>query len=158
MKKEKYEILLKVIDRWKIDIQTGTITTRKGISKVMDKNGYLSVSTTYKGKKYYFKHHQVIIVKAGLNPVGKTINHINGIKTDNSIDNLEIVTHKDNMMHAFKTGLKVPYNKIPEETVQLILDKYDGIYGSQTRLAKELGLHPETVRRTIKRNKKKVLV
>lgn len=33
------------------------------------------------------------------------INHINGNRQDNSIENLEWCTHQENMIHAFKTGL-----------------------------------------------------
>ena len=33
------------------------------------------------------------------------INHKNGIKTDNQLANLEWVTHSENMIHAYRTGL-----------------------------------------------------
>lgn len=38
------------------------------------------------------------------------INHINGIKDDNRLCNLEYVTHSENLLHAYKTGLQFALN------------------------------------------------
>lgn len=60
-------------------------------------------------KNTHLKSHglHIAIAKAFIpNPQNKPcINHINGIKTDNRIDNLEWCTVQENTMHAYLTGL-----------------------------------------------------
>ena len=40
----------------------------------------------------------------GTRPEGMVVNHKNGVKTDNRLENLEYITSRENTIHAFKMG------------------------------------------------------
>lgn len=83
-------------------------STRKNILKsTIDKNGYCSVNIkTVGGKGKNLLVHS-LVAKAFLpNPTGKVqVNHLDGVKTNNALDNLEWVTPSENIKHAYATGL-----------------------------------------------------
>lgn len=54
--------------------------------------------------KEYFVHRLVALTFLG-ESIGKQVNHINGNKHDNRLENLEWVTPKQNYAHAIRTGL-----------------------------------------------------
>ena len=72
-------------------------------------DGYRFVKL-YKNKKpSNFRVHRIIATKFIPNPEGKKyINHKNGVKWDNRIENLEWCTFKENIQHAFDSGLNTP--------------------------------------------------
>ena len=72
------------------------------------KRGYPVVSLRANGKMYLRTVHTIFARAFIPNPENKPyINHINGIKTDYSIENLEWVTSRENCIHARITGLHV---------------------------------------------------
>lgn len=76
-----------------------------------DQKGYLRVRLSVNGDMRPFKVHRVVAICFIENPYNKReVNHINGIKDQNNVSNLEWVTSSENAKHAHLTGL----NKISD--------------------------------------------
>lgn len=70
-------------------------------------DGYPQVQLNFEGKYKMQRVHRLIAAAFIPNPENKPyVNHKNGIKTDNRIENLEWCTGSENQLHAFRTGLR----------------------------------------------------
>ncbi len=76
------------------------------------------------GKRKRFSIHRIVSIAFISNPFNKrTVNHINGIKTDNRVENLEWATYQENQRHAWEMGFYDNLiNKRKKKIVMLALD------------------------------------
>lgn len=102
-------------------------------------NGYLRVCLTkgINGNRKYVRVHRLLAEAFIPNPEHKPfINHKDGNRLNNSVDNLEWVTQKENIHHAIKMGT-FKIIKPDKRTAQFTLDgKLVCVYKSATEAAK----------------------
>lgn len=103
---KNYEGLYWINKKGQILTKNWKNTGREAILKpAKDKKGYLRFGLQKNGKLYTEKAHRLVAIQYLDNPLHKTqVNHINGIKDDNRLENLEWVTCHENVIHGIKIG------------------------------------------------------
>jgi hypothetical protein len=72
----------------------------------INQSGYVCARIRINGGFKNIKVHRLVCIAFLENPLNKPhVNHKNGIKTDNRLENLEWVTPLENNTHALETGL-----------------------------------------------------
>jgi hypothetical protein len=108
--------------------------TNRKLKAVVNAFGYFQVDLCNKGKNKVLRVHRLIAQAFIPNPENKPqVNHINGIKTDNTLENLEWNTAKENIRHAFKTGLNKKYY-----FGKVVLDMQTGIFYKNAKEASQI--------------------
>lgn len=84
----------------------------KGIKLKKGRSEYLLVTLSKNGKSVIFYIHRGVAESFLTRKDGLIVNHKNGIKTDNRVENLEWVTHSENHLHAIRANLrKAPFGE-----------------------------------------------
>ena len=127
--------IIKGFEGYSID-ENGNIYTNKtnrNLKQSINKSGY-NVVGLYKNKTNKTVYvHRIVAENYLPNPENKPqVNHINGIKTDNRLQNLEWATCSENTKHSFKIGLS-NHSKLNLENrrlarIKLVLDLQTGIF------------------------------
>lgn len=131
----------------------------KRIFAKVKENGYLFVQLYLNGKATNYHIHRLVAEHFHDNPnCLSDVNHIDGNKENNCFRNLEWVSHSENLIHAYSTGLKRSgeehrQSKLSSADVLFIRQNYkpfDALFGAKP-LADRFGVGRSTVS-TIARN------
>lgn len=134
------EVWIDINDNYKVSNLGNIKSVRRNkiLKPGLRKDGYLVVNISgYKHKRNWKIHQLVAMHFINNKNEYKSINHINGIKTDNRAENLEWCSQSHNLKHAFKTGLRCPVVNIEGKNgfAKKVIDIKTGIiYDSITQV------------------------
>jgi uncharacterized protein YicC (UPF0701 family) len=135
------------------------------VLKQQIKRGYATVNLYNNGKMKTFSVHRLVAEAFLDNPNNlENVNHKNGIKLDNNVENLEWMSGKDNTRHAFENNLGgfrdralkqlEKINSRHYSKIELIKNDVSFTFANTQEVADFLGVKRASVADAIKHNKK----
>lgn len=127
-------------------------------------NGYYGYHLSENGKLHRTSVHRLLAKHFIPNPENKPcVNHIDGNRVNNSLENLEWVTYKENTHHAIKAGRinmsgeNNPQARLTDIEVSEMRDLYKHKIYNQSELAKLYGTSSATANRIVLNKTRKVV-
>ncbi|MDV3508982.1 endonuclease [Elizabethkingia anophelis] len=121
------------------------------ITQYKHKKGYLRVSLKLKTERIYCISHRLIAETFISNPENKSqVNHINGIKDDNRVENLEWNTCLENVKHSWETGLTNNINasnSLRKKVVDIVTGK---VYNSISEASDNIGMKMKSLSKRLR--------
>lgn len=128
--------------------------SNKFLKPFKNPQGYCLVDISHNGKTYTRQLHRLVALTFIPNPdMLETVNHKNGDKSKNSVDNLEWMTRLDNVRHAWRTGLAKPRyginnpaNVYTEEQIHQVCQLLEVGYLNNKQIANFVGVNVTLIR------------
>lgn len=135
-----------------VDNHTGKIEIKERILKQRpDFKGYMRIDLKdNNGKRCYLGVHRIVAMTFIDNPLNKPqVNHIDGNKANNRVENLEWNTNSENQKHAYKMGLNYVTGRAGRKRREVCqIDPITGevvnIFPSISEAAKSVGCSKES--------------
>ena len=148
---KEWEHLYEVSNTGNVKSKERTVVKKNGnlqlvkerVLKRICKNGYFFIALCKDGICTHYPIHRLVAEAFVENPLEKPcVNHIDGDKNNCCADNLEWVTHKENITHAIESGL---FNPV-ESRSQYSDDEVSKVFNlhkkglTQKQISKETGI------------------
>lgn len=103
-------------------------------------DGYAKVRLIYKGKDKTARIHRLVAEAFIPNPENKeTVNHIDGNKKNNNVNNLEWADRHEQLKHAYKNKLKKPMKGVLSPNAKLTIEQVEAIRNEYVPRSREHG-------------------
>lgn len=95
----------------------------------VNKYGYYGVGLNINGHEKHIKVHRLVANAFIKNEIKKKeVNHIDGVKSNNNVSNLEWCNRSENIKHSYLKGLRFSKKKGNHSLARVVLNTQTGIY------------------------------
>lgn len=116
------------------------------------KDNYRRIVLMKENRKVRYMAHRIVAITFIPNPNNLPyINHKDGCKSNNNVENLEWCTASENSRHAIRTGLQKPELNIPSNSKSIKCVETGIIYSTIHKAAKAIGVNVTSISRAAKR-------